>query len=200
MAASAFYGTELTEETADGKTNIDKLHDTGLLKELLDYKPKQRCFIGIDNGVSGSVGIIYEDGTYSFDTTPTRKELNYTKAKAYITRIKPLELTKILSVAGQGSMVMIERPMVNPTRFQASVSALRCFEATITILETLGLAYECIDSKGWQKELLPSGTNGEELKFASMSVGNRLYPEAKGVKHPDRDGMLIAHYCKIKHR
>lgn len=161
---------------------------------------KQRAFIGIDNGVSGSIGIVFENGTYQFHTTPTKKELNYTKAKAYITRIKPVELTEMLSVAGAGSMVMIERPMVNPTRFQASVSAIRCFEATITVLETLGLPYECIDSKKWQKELLPTGTSGEELKTASMDVGNRLYPEAKAVKHTDRDGMLIAHYCRIKYR
>lgn len=161
---------------------------------------KRRIFGGIDNGVSGSIGIIYEDGTYEFHTTPTRSELNYTKAKAMITRIKPLELTKILSVAGPGSMVMIERPMVNPGRFKATVSALRAFEATITILETLGLAYECTDSKEWQRPVLPKGVTGDALKPASLDVGNRLYPGAKGVKHPDRDGMLIAHFCKIKHR
>lgn len=162
---------------------------------------KPRYFCGIDNGVSGSIGLINADtGAYEFHITPTRKELNYTKAKAYITRIKPLELTKILSVAGSGSMVMIERPMVNPGRFQATVSALRCFEATITVLETLGLPYSVCDSKEWQREVLPKGCSGDELKSASSDVGNRLYPESKTVKHPDRDGMLIAHYCKIKHR
>lgn len=165
-----------------------------------ELKPKQRVFVGIDNGVSGSIGIVKEDGTYEFHITPTRSELNYTKAKAMITRIKPLELTKILSVAGPGSMVMIERPMVNPSRFKATVSALRAFEATITILETLNLAYQVCDSKEWQKETLPKGVTGDALKPASLQVGIRLYPDCKGSKHPDRDGMLIAHYCKIKHR
>lgn len=160
----------------------------------------KRYFIGIDNGISGSIGIICEDGSYEFHITPTKKELNYTKAKAYITRIKPVELTKLLSVAGQGSMVLIERPMVNPGRFAATVSALRAFEATITVLETLGVAYEVCDSKAWQKEFLPSGCSGDELKSASMSVGCRLFPNSKEVKHPDRDGMLIAAYCKLKHR
>lgn len=161
---------------------------------------KQRCFIGIDNGVSGSIGIIREDGTYAFHKTPVRSELNYTKEKAMITRIKPVDLTKLLSEAGPGSMVMIERPMVNPKMFKASTSALRAFEATIVVLETLGIAYEVCDSKEWQRGTLPKGVNGDALKPASMDVGNRLYPDAQSVKHPDRDGMLIAHHCKIKHR
>lgn len=161
---------------------------------------KQRCFIGIDNGVSGSIGVIREDGTYSFYITPVKKELNYTKVKSFISRIKVLELTRILSVAGPGSMVMIERPMVNPSMFQATVSAIRAFEATVTILETLRLPYEVVDSKGWQKALLPSGVFGDQLKPASLNVGNRLFPEAAINKHKDRDGMLIAAYCKKTHK
>lgn len=161
---------------------------------------KKRAYVGIDNGVTGSIGIIFDDGTYTFCKTPTRSELNYTKAKQNITRIRPVELAEILSVAGPGSMVLIERPMVNPTRFKATVSALRSFEATITILETLGLPYRCEDSKSWQKALLPSGIAGVDLKSASLQVGCRLFPETRSNSHPDRDGMLIAQYCKQQYR
>lgn len=157
---------------------------------------KKRVFCGIDNGVTGSIGIIYEDGSYECHITPVRKELNYTKAKSYISRINALELTKILSVANTNSNIFIERPMVNPSRFNATVSALRCFEATITILETLGLSYEVVDSRSWQKELLPSGLSGEELKPASLSVGKRLFPNVDIGKHSDMDGMLIAEFCR----
>lgn len=161
---------------------------------------KKRAFVGIDNGCSGSIGIIYEDGTYAFIKTPVKKAQDYTKAKKIVSRIQPLELTKILSVLGEGSMVIIERPMINSTRFNASMSAIRAFEATITILETLGLAYTICDSKEWQKGLLPVGATGDELKTASLDIGNRMYPKTKEVKHPDCDGMLIAHYCKQKYR
>ncbi len=171
-----------------------------LPKEFSLPGDKQRVFAGIDNGVTGSIGIIFDDGTYSFCKTPTKTELNYTKAKQNITRIRPVELAEILSVAGPGSMVLIERPMVNPTRFKATVSALRAFEATITILETLGLPYSCVDSKSWQRALLPSGVTGDALKSASLSVGCRLFPETKSNSHPDRDGMLIAQYCKQQYR
>lgn len=177
-----------------------------LLKQLKYYnadmitEEKQRAYIGIDNGISGSIGIIYEDGTHEFFKTPTNKAQDYTKAKQQVTRVKPLELTKILSKAGLGSMVILERPMVNPKMFKNSMSAMRCFEATITILETLNLPYEVIDSKEWQRDLLPKGTAGEELKKASLDMGNRLFPNTKLVNHPDCDGMMIAKYCKIKHR
>ncbi len=160
----------------------------------------QRSFVGIDNGVSGSVGIIYEDGTYEFFITPVKKEQDYTKAKKMINRVQPLELAELFKFVGEGSMVMIERPMINSTRFNASMSAIRCFEATITILETLGLPYQVEDSKAWQKALLPVGITGDDLKTASKSVGNRLFPNTKLILHPDCDGMLIASYCKSKHR
>lgn len=161
---------------------------------------KQRAFCGIDNGISGSIGIIYEDGTYEFFKTPTRTGQDYTKAKQNVTRVKPLELIKSLNKIGDGSMIVMERPMVNPKMFKNSISAMRCFEATITVLETLNLPYEVIDSKEWQRSILPTGTSGDELKKASTTIGNRLFPNTKLIEHPDCDGMLIAYYCKQKHR
>lgn len=162
--------------------------------------PVQRAYIGIDNGISGSVGIIYEDGTYEFFKTPTNKAQDYTKAKQEVTRIKPKELADLFKYVGPGSQVLMERPMVNPKMFKNSMSAMRCYEATITILETLNLPYSVIDSKEWQKLLLPIGCAGEELKKASLDVGNRKFPDTKLIKHPDCDGMMIAEYCRIKYR
>ena len=52
-------------------------------------------------------------------------------------------------------MASIERPMVNPKRFEATVSALRALEATLIVLESLNIGKEYCDSKGWQKALLP---------------------------------------------
>lgn len=178
---------ELVEEMA-------QYYDTKVMVE------KKRAYVGIDNGVSGSIGIIYEDGAYEFHQTPVKKVLDYTKEKKYINRIEGASLIQLLSGLGRGSMVMVERPMVNPSRFVPTMSAIRAYEATITILETLGLPYEVIDSKSFQKLYLPIGIKGDDLKPASLEVGNRLFPETKANKHKDRDGMLIAAYCKQKHK
>ena len=88
--------------------------------------------------------------------------------------------------------------MVNPTRFKATTSALRCFEAELVIIEYLGLRHIFIDSKEWQKELLPKGCSGNDLKKASLDIGNRLFPMFEKFKHPDRDGLLIAEYGRRK--
>lgn len=162
-------------------------------------------YIGIDNGVTGTIAIINEDGIVA-KNTPTIKQQNYTKKKGNVTRIDVVELTGIFSnnIVGnyQNSIVLIERPMVNPTRFQATMSAIRALEATLGVLETLGLPYMYIDSKEWQKEFLPKGIKGApELKKASLDIGVRLFPEYKEYieEHGDADGLLIAEYAKRKY-
>ena len=116
-------------------------------------------FIGIDNGVSGSIGIINKEGVFFFKT-PTKKTLNYTKKKSYITRIDFPALLELLSQFKDNSFCLIERPMVNSGRFQATASALRAFEATVIVLEELKIPYEVIDSNKWQKEFFPRGLKG----------------------------------------
>lgn len=163
-------------------------------------------WIGIDNGVSGSIGIITSGGHTNFLKTPTFKHLKYTKKKAYVTRIDTVKLLSVLADAAlQADMVYIylERPLINPQRFTASASAMRAWEATLIVIEKLGLRYEIIDSKAWQKELLPKGLKGTPvLKEASKLKGKQLFPQFKEAfqKQKDADGMLIAEYCKIKNR
>ena len=156
-------------------------------------------YVGIDNGVSGTIGIV---GLLTYFTrTPVKSEQNYTKKKGNITRVDVVSLRKLLDVPVQ--KVLIERPFVNPKMFQASLSAIRAMEATIGVLESLNIPFEYIDSKEWQKELLPKGTKGTpDLKKASMDIGCRLFPQFRDliVKHGDADGLLIAEYCRIKNR
>jgi hypothetical protein len=95
-------------------------------------------------------------------------------------------------------VLVMERPMVNNLRLNSSFCALRCFEAELVIIETLGIKHMFIDSKEWQKAMLPKGCSGEELKKASLDIGNRLFPQFEEVKHPDRDGLLIAEYARRK--
>lgn len=165
----------------------------------------KKLFVAIDNGTTGSVGAVGGDVNY-FTKTPTKSCLNYTKKKANVTRIDVPELTKLLlTIVGdtptEEVMVALERPMVNPTRFVASSSALRAWEATLIVLESMSLPYEIIDSKEWQKTMLPSGIKGSaELKKASRQVGERLFPQFVGVKHDDMDGILMAEHLRKKYK
>ena len=157
-------------------------------------------YLGIDNGVSGSIGIVDDLGRmHAYIPTPTIKCLNYTKSKAWITRINYESLKAMLELFLPDMKCAIERPMVNPGRFKATVSALRALEATQLALEALKIPYEFLDSKEWQKVLLPHGLEKEELKIASNEVCKRKFPEVT-LKHPgDGDGLLIAEYLRMKH-
>ena len=65
-------------------------------------------------------------------------------------------------------------------------------------LEESQFPYEYIDSKEWQKILLPKGLKGsDELKKASLDVGKRMFPELNLKK--DADGLLIAEFLRRKY-
>jgi len=65
-------------------------------------------------------------------------------------------------------------------------------------LEDAQWPYEYIDSKEWQKVLLPKGIKGsDELKKASLDIGKRMFPTLKIKK--DADGLLIAEYLRRKY-
>lgn len=155
-----------------------------------------KTYIGIDNGVTGSIAIIKE-GICTVYPMPIKKELSYTKAKQKITRIDFMNLVRVLKVMANPPnpyiLCMIERPMVNPTRFKSSASALRSLEATLIALETLGLPYQYIDSKSWQKMFIQHGISGSELKPAAVDVAKRLFPD---IVVKDADSILIAEYAR----
>jgi len=162
-----------------------------------------KMYVGIDNGVTGSIGVICDEEVF-FIKTPVKTEQNYTKAKGNISRIETKLLkeffeTILSKYPATSVMCLIERPMVNPGRFTASTSALRALESTLNVIEDLGFAYQYEDSKKWQKLLLPSGiTSTDLLKEASKTIGIRLFPEHKQMieKHKDADGLLLAEYCR----
>lgn len=158
-----------------------------------------KIWVGIDNGVSGTIGIVGEGIEPIFVKTPVKKEQDYTKAKKIITRLDYSKFMELFSGLNKNDIcVVMERVMVNPQRFAATVSALRCHEAELIMIELLGCKHMFIDSKEWQKAMLPKGCTGDELKKASLDIGNRLFPQFEDVKHPDRDGLLIAEYARRK--
>jgi hypothetical protein len=163
-------------------------------------RPKRTIYTAVDNGVTGSIGMVDSDGNcIYFSHTPVTKELNYTKKKSWVHLIDGLELISIFRnhPLEEYKMVLLERPMVNPMRWTASMSAIRAFESTLTIIKTLKIPYRYIDSKEWQKRMLPEGLKGDELKVASLQVAKRMFPliDFKGFK--DADGLLMAEYARL---
>ena len=156
-------------------------------------------YIGIDNGSTGSIGIL--DGDLStMHLTPTKVELNYQKTSPKtIARIDGFNLEEILShYSDHPHRIGLERPMVNPMHFHATCSAVRSHEATLITFEKLNMSFEYIDSKSWQKMLLPAVKGSRELKKASVQVGIRLFPHLEDIinKRGDADGILIAEYLR----
>jgi len=155
-----------------------------------------KTYVGIDNGVSGTIAVI-KDGDVSFCKTPVVKVQDYTKRKKMISRLNVLEFDLILSrVDPNNSFILIERPLCNPGRFNATESALRCHEAMLVLIERRGIPYSFCDSKEWQSKMLPKGCSGDDLKVMSKEIGNRLFPMFADVKHPDRDALLIAEWAR----
>lgn len=159
-------------------------------------------YVGIDNGVSGSIGLVRGDSPASLLRMPTRSELNYQKAGKNITRLDFPAFLSILSGLkdryGDNIRIVLEKPFVNPGNFVATSTSLRCLEAQLIAIEQLGLSRQYIESKPWQKMLLPGIVGRKELKKASADIGARLFPhlekEIKAVK--DADGLLIAEYAR----
>lgn len=152
--------------------------------------------IGLDNGVTGSIAILDEMGdVVRYCDTPVIRCLNYTKTKAFVNRVDVPRLIETLKDLGEVKC-WLERPMVNPGRFKATVSALRCLEATQIVLEQLKIPYEFIDSKEWQKEMLPKGLKKEELKLASDQICSRLFPSVVLSGSGRGDSLLIAEYAR----
>ena len=165
-----------------------------------------KIYVGVDNGVTGTISIIYKkDIVHS--SVPIRTEQSYTKKKQNISRVDIIILKRIFSdyLLGYGRreiFCLMERPMVNPIRFKASMSAIRALEATLIILEELDIPYQYIDSKEWQGYFLPknilklkSKDKSAELKRAAIDVARRLFPK---IKTKDADSLLIAEYARRK--
>jgi hypothetical protein len=158
-------------------------------------------YIGFDNGVtSNGIGVVSSSWQATLYKLPIKRELSYTKEAKHISRIDFKEMLHLFGVMLGNTLVTdvkvgLERPMVNSTRFNASLSAIRALEATLIALEVGKFAYEYIDSKEWQKVLLPKGIKGsDELKKASLDIGRRLFPHLDIKK--DADGLLIAEYMR----
>ncbi len=169
--------------------------------------PDKQVIVGIDNGVTGTIGIVSDLTGSVFCKTPVRKTLDFQVSKPHwLNRLDGHALKEILynykehaQVEFEGFYVYLENPSVNPKRWTASMSAIRCWEATLIILEDLRIKHEFLTSKPWQAGMLPAGIKGApQLKEASKQIGIRLFPEHEQLinSHSDADGILIAEYYR----
>jgi len=174
-----------------------------------------KIWIGIDNGVSGSIGWVGAET--GFIKTPTFSELDYHKSKtSNVTRVDTSKLFYLLEglTSGREAKVVVENPLSNPKLWKTSISAHRAHEAVLIVLDELDLPKEFTSSNEWQKMLLPKPrakkkSKGEqtlkrksrgaaEMKKLSVQIGKRLYPFLRKdiERHGDADGLLIAEWSK----
>ena len=172
-------------------------------------------YVGIDNGASGTMGVIYSIGDYKFVKTPVKNCLHWTKEEQHVNRIDYPKFKKMLAHAKKKSKgrlkVFMERPHSNGKQYKASISGARSGEAMLIALEELDIPYEIISSGDWQKPMFPSVNTkrrteknkgkrktrtDKQTKILSLEVGNKLFPKYKEFKHPDRDGLLIAEWAR----
>jgi len=119
-----------------------------------------------------------------FFPTPVCKDAEYTKKDQGVTRLMPEEWYRKLSkVCKEVATVyiLIERPMITPYRFKQSMSAIRCLEAQLIVLQMLNakygnIYYRYIDSKEWQGAMIPRAS-GDELKDASTALAINNFVE-----------------------
>ena len=156
-----------------------------------------KTYIGIDNGSTGTIGIIAPGGV-QFLETPVVESLHYGKKGGLIKRLDRAAFKALFSgINPLETVVKIERPFTaGPMMIKAMLAAHRCFESTICALEDLGLGYEVIDSAEWQAPSLGAVKGSAELKKASMLRGLQMYPQFSTLikSHKDADGLLIAHH------
>ena len=153
-------------------------------------------YIGWDNGVTGALAIIRKNNSAEWFKMPVKYELSFQKVEQHINRVDVVALRAILkgwNITPTDTLITIERPLLNPMRWKSSISASRCLEATLIVTEELGFELDFIDSKQWQRVLLPGIKGSDELKKASLELGKKLYPNLKLKK--DADSLLIAYWA-----
>lgn len=156
--------------------------------------------VGIDNGVTGGIAILSlnsDFSSYILSKNYTNKFRDYTKKEKFITRIDVNKMYEIIKVCSANTLVMIERPMINPTRFVASISASRALESTLIVLEKLNFKYRFCDSKEWQKYFFNNQKIQGNTKELSKYYGKKIFPQYSNlIDKQDADALLIALWSK----
>lgn len=159
--------------------------------------------LGIDNGTTGSIGIITPKDIRFMETPAMKSYLG--KARREIKRVDHKTFIQLILELGasfpeEEINAFIERPYTGQF-VNAMLPGQRAFEAILVCLEQQGIPYDVIDSKTWQKAILgPEIKGSDALKEASRKKGCQLYPDLSDIinDHGDADGLLIAHHYHVQ--
>lgn len=182
----------------------------------------KKLFIGIDNGSSGSYTIINECGELiCFEHVPTfkiKKWATSNNKQGHITVIDVNTLEQMLSkyiksIDKENIYCFIERPAVGFSGWSiwTSLSGIVAWVSVQYALLNLGIKYDTIDSKQWQKYLIPQalgkkdkskpmkrGDRNKYLKIESDKLAKELYPDIELKNSGDGDSINIAHYLYLR--
>ena len=172
-------------------------------------------FVGVDNGASGAIAYYYNDKMYIVEI-PVKNVQSYTKKVQFINKIDFVGLKNIfkeIMMYDDAIKVLWERPFCNPMMFNTSVLSMLSYQTTLNVFEELQIPYDMIDSKVWQKAMLPQGiyktvqdkngrnrikADSKTLKKASIDTANRLYPYLEIKKDGQADAVMICEYLRRK--
>jgi hypothetical protein len=164
-----------------------------------------RLFVGVDNGISGGVVALDQDGGIVLrEKSPTvadgkKKRLCAVGFRALLAKLEPTGLFTIV----------VERPAGSKSVL-AAVSMQDSFAKIETVLILDRHRHQFITAKTWQKEFwsVPKMPKGQKFdtKAAALLAANRLWPNADWLASPrcmvPHDGMidaaLIAEWARRK--
>lgn len=157
-------------------------------------------YIGIDNGVTGTIGFVTQRGVGHWMLTPTLQTFSFTKKIKRLRRIDGIAMSDALKEASliePIDFVIMEQPFINQKFFHVSLSAIRAFEATLIVIELLKVPYRVIPAKEWQKALFPKGYEDKDTKNLALAYCKRCLPTVEFKKADLADGLCIALYARI---
>ena len=156
-----------------------------------------KTYVGIDNGVTGSIGWIAPPNAIgSIVRTPVKKVRAHTKQVAYYNRVDHISLCNLFGFIFSFSDEVIfnlEIPFTAPDRAKQSMSAFFAFEATRVCIEQESIKFPIkkyelryTTAPQWRKKLQLQ--KGQELDFVKEK-----FPNVAQLNYKDYDGLLIAY-------
>ena len=148
-------------------------------------------WIGIDNGVSGSNGIITRTGTQMVNA----REYTRKKKRGGL-EVDPIAFTDIVMRHGIPTGIVLERPFRGKFR-NTEVSAAHFDSVARTVFEINSIPFIQVDSTDWQRPLLKvarkKGVNAETKKI-SLEAGVLRWPELRAQieDQGDADALFLA--------
>lgn len=162
-----------------------------------------RYTIAIDNGSSGSIAVLENPDTlHHFGGVISFKQVANGKTGKTLSRLDRTWLRNFLQAYDPAAVrIYLERHFTGSgMMINTVIPAARFEEATVTVIEDLGLPYEIVSCREWQKAAFgPALKTTALLKAASLQKATQLWPAFTPLfqGHGDGDAALIArHYAR----